>query len=77
MRYIMAMFFGVAGAALAALFFANGVSGWFSRQFTYTSPDGQADVEQMAFLAVLIAGLIIGWAIGWIVGAPFAKRRRS
>jgi len=76
MRYVMAMCFGVTGAAVAAWLFANDLAGQFSRQFTYTSPDGQANVEMTAFLAVLIAGLMIGWIIGWFVGGPFVKRRR-
>ncbi|MEO0810184.1 MAG: hypothetical protein AAFW82_06015 [Pseudomonadota bacterium] len=76
MRYVIAMMCGIVGAALAAWFVANALAGWFSRQFTYASPDGQSDVEQMSFLAVLVTGLLIGWLIGWMIGAPFDKRRR-
>ena len=50
MRYVMAMVFGVAGAAVAAKLFAGWVAAWVSTSFTYESPDGQADVEQMTFL---------------------------
>jgi fructose-specific phosphotransferase system IIC component len=74
MRYLMAMAFGIAGAAATAWFFAGAVAGWFSRQFTYQSPDGQSDVEQMSFLGVLIVGMAVGWTIGWMLGAPFARR---
>ena len=76
MRYVIAMGFAIAGAAVAAWLFGNKLSGWFSRQFTYSSPDGQANVEQMAFLAVLLTGILVGWFIGWAVGSPFARRRR-
>ncbi len=75
MRYVMAMVFGIAGAAAAAWLFAGHLAGWVSRQFTYQSPDGQSDVEQMTFLAILIGGMAIGWTIGWMFGAPYARRR--
>ena len=75
MRYVMAMVFGVAGAAVAARLFAGWVAAWVSTSFTYESPDGQADVEQMTFLGVLIIGMAVGWTIGWMFGAPFARKR--
>jgi len=77
MRYIMAMVFGLAGAALAAWLLANRLSGWVSRQFTYASPDGQANVEQLTFLAILLIGLALGWSIGWAIGSPLARRHHS
>ena len=77
MRYVLAMLFGVAGAAVAARFVASHVAPWVVHQFSYTSPDGEASVEQMAFLGVLAGGLVIGWAIGWMLGAPLGKRRRA
>ncbi|MEM9357444.1 MAG: hypothetical protein AAGB04_14645 [Pseudomonadota bacterium] len=75
MRYVLAMIFGVAGAAIAAWLFAGWIASWVSTSFTYESPDGQADVEQMTFLAVLIVGMAIGWTVGWMFGAPFARKR--
>ncbi len=75
MRYVLAMLFGIAGAAATAWLFAGNLAGWVSRQFTYQSPDGQSDVEQMSFLAILVIGMAIGWTIGWMLGAPFARRR--
>jgi uncharacterized membrane protein required for colicin V production len=76
MRYVLAMLCGIILAALAATFLSDPVAGWVSTQFTYESPDGQNDVEQMVFLAVLILALAIGWTIGWAVGKPYARRER-
>ena len=77
MRYVMAMVFGVAGAAAAAKFLAGWVASWVSTSFVYESPDGQSDVEQMTFLGVLIVGMAVGWTIGWMLGAPFGRRKRE
>lgn len=75
MRYVMAMIFGVVGAAAAAKFGAGMIASWVSTQFTYQSPDGQSDVEQLTFLGVMIVGLLIGWTIGWMIGGPMSRRR--
>jgi hypothetical protein len=76
MRYVLAMICGVISAAIAATFISGPVSGWLSKSFVYNSPDGQNDVEQMAFLGIMIVALAIGWAIGWAIGSPYAKRER-
>ena len=74
MRYVMAMIFGILGAAATAFLFAGTVASWVSTQFTYESPDGQSDVEQATFVAVLIVGMAIGWTIGWMFGGSMGKR---
>lgn len=76
MRYVLAMICGAISAALAATFVSGPVASWLSRSFTYQSPDGQNDVEQMAFLGVMIVAMALGWAIGWALGSPYAKRER-
>lgn len=76
MRYVLAMACGLAGAVLAARFVAVTLAPWASRQFTYESPDGSANVEQLTFVAVLGLGLLAGWAAGWMVGSFFAPKRR-
>lgn len=76
MRYVLAMLCGTISAAIAATFISAPVAGWLSTQFIYESPDGQNDVEQMAFLGILIVAMAIGWAIGWAIGTPFARRER-
>ncbi len=76
MRYVIAMICGAVSAAAAAAFVSAPVAAWVSRSFTYQSPDGQNDVEQMTFLGIMIVALAIGWAIGWAIGRPFAKRER-
>lgn len=76
MRYVLAMLCGTISAAIAATFISAPVAGWLSTQFIYESPDGQNDVEQMAFLGILIVAMAIGWAIGWAIGRPYARRER-
>lgn len=76
MRYVLAMLCGVICAALAATFLSGPLAGWLSTQFIYESPDGQNDVEQMAFLGIMIVSMAIGWAIGWAIGTPYARRER-
>lgn len=75
MRYVIAMICGVIGAAIAAKFLAGMLASWVSTQFTYQSPDGQSDVEQMTFLGVMIVALAIGWLIGWMLGASYGRKR--
>jgi hypothetical protein len=77
MRYVVAMICGLAGAAIAGKYVAVQVAPWISRQFSYTSPDGAADVEQLSFIGVLVAGLALGWTIGWLLARPLGKRPRS
>ena len=76
MRYLLAMVFGVVGAGLAAKFLSGPVSHWLSTSFVYTSPDGQNDMEQFAFIGIMVAGMALGWTLGWAIGTPFAKRKR-
>jgi len=70
------MICGVISAAIAATFISAPVSGWLSKSFVYESPDGQNNVEQLAFVGVMLVALAIGWAIGWAIGSPYAKRER-
>ena len=76
MRYVLAMLCGAVSAGLAATFISGPVAGWLSKSFVYDSPDGQNDVEQMAFLGIMIIAMAIGWAIGWAIGSPYARRER-
>ena len=76
MRYVLAMIFGTVSAAIAATFVSGPIARWVSQSFVYQSPDGQNDVEQMVFLAIMIVAMAIGWAIGWGIGTPYAKRKR-
>ncbi len=76
MRYVLAMICGVVCAAIAATFISGPLASWVSTSFTYSSPDGQNDAEQLVFLGVMIGAMAIGWAIGWAIGTPYAKRER-
>lgn len=77
MRYVIAMICGLAGAAIAGKYVAVQVAPWMSRQFSYESPDGAANVEQWSFIGVLLAGLVLGWIVGWLLGLPLGRRSRS
>ena len=76
MRYVIAMICGALSAVVAATFLSGPLASYVSKSFTYQSPDGQNDVEQMVFLGVMITAMAIGWAIGWALGTPYAKRER-
>lgn len=77
MRYLIAMVFGVAGAALAMYFLSGPIADWAALQFKYDSSDGAENVNQIAFMAINLAGLAIGWTIGWAVGAPLDNEKRA
>ena len=77
MRYVVAMICGLIGAVVAGRFVAVQMAPWVSRQFSYTSPDGAANVEQWSFVGVLIGGLILGWVVGWLAARPLGRRPHS
>lgn len=75
MRYLIAILFAIVGAALAMNFLSGPVADWAALQFKYESSDDAENVNQLAFMAVNLAGLVAGWIVGWVVGSPFAERR--
>ena len=75
MRYLIAILFAIVGAALAMNFLSGPFSNWAALQFSYESSDSAENVNQLAFMAVNLAGLVAGWIVGWVVGAPFAQPR--
>ena len=77
MRYVVAMVCAAAAALAVSLYVSAPSASWVANQFRYESPDGEATVNMIAFMAVSIAGLIAGWLVGWIIGAPFGHKRRA
>jgi hypothetical protein len=73
MRYLLAIIFAIAGAVLAIMFLSGPVANWTALQFSFESSDDAESVNQMAFIAVNLAGLMVGWTIGWALGAKFER----
>lgn len=73
MRYVIAILFAIAGAAVAFMFLSGPLANWASMQMKFESSDGAETVNQMAFMVVNFLGLLVGWTIGWAAGAGFAE----
>jgi hypothetical protein len=76
MRYLVAIIFAIAGAALAFNFLSGAVADWAALQFKFESSDGADNMNQLAFMATNILGLIVGWAVGWTIAGPLSKGQR-
>lgn len=82
MRYLVAMIFAVAGAALAFFFVSNELATWVtgllasSGSVTVESPDDDGSVREPLFMLFNLAGLLIGWLIGWVIAGPLASSER-
>jgi hypothetical protein len=70
MRYLVAILFAIVGAALAMHFLSGPVADWAALQLKYESSDDAENVNQLAFMAVNLAGLVVGWTIGWVIAGP-------
>jgi len=73
MRYVVAIIFAIAGAAAAMTFLSSPVADWAALQFKFDSSDDAENLNQLAFMAVNLAGLIVGWVIGWAVGGALVR----
>ena len=75
MRYLVAILFAIAGAALAFLFLSGPVANWASMQPKFESSDDAESLNQMAFMVVNFLGLLVGWTIGWAIGSRRCSKR--
>lgn len=73
MRYVFAMMFAIAAAALATLYLSSPVASWVVRQFEFDSPDTVASLHAATFMACNLASLLTGFLLGWGLGRPFAR----
>ncbi len=68
MRYLVAMIFAAAFAAVTTVFLAAPVATWVVDQLKFDSPDQVADLHSAIFMGVNLAAMLIGWTIGWALG---------
>ncbi len=76
MRYLFATIFGLVGAGLAARFLAPWVAPLVTGMQSYESPDGEAFVEQLTFIGVMLGALLVGWIIGLMVGRSLERHEK-
>lgn len=73
MRYLFAIICGFVSAGLAAKFVGPWLAPMVTAMFSYDSPDGEAAVEQAAYVGALAVALLAGWAIGWLIGRSLER----
>jgi hypothetical protein len=73
MRYVIAIIFAIAGAALAMIFVSQGVADFMTARYRFDSPDEVADLHSGVYMACNVLGLILGWLTGWGFGGMFAR----
>jgi hypothetical protein len=73
MRYLVAILFALAGAALAFVFAGGPVADWLVASRTFESSDDAENLHQLAFMGVNLVGMIIGWTLGWALAAKLGE----
>ena len=76
MRYLVAIILAIVGAWLAMQFLSGPVANWAALQFKFESSDDAENINQLAFMAVNLAGLVVGWTVGWAVAGPLSRGQR-
>lgn len=74
MRYVIAMIFAAAAAAIAFKFFSGHVADWAVSTMKFESPDQNDTWHDLTFMVCNVIGLVVGWIIGWGVGGAVAER---
>ena len=77
MRYVVAILFAIAGAALAMTYLSQNVADNIVATYRFDNPDQVADMHAAIYMATNAAGLLLGWTLGWLVGMPFKKRPKA
>lgn len=68
MRYLIAMLFAIASAALVMLLFSGRFASWVVAKFAFDNPDQVNDLHVAVFMGANLVALIVGWVIGWAAG---------
>ena len=74
MRYLVAMLFAIASAAVAMLYVSGRFASWAVAKFAYDNPDQVADLHVALFMGMNLVALAIGWAVGWAAGGAITGR---
>ena len=77
MRYVIAIVFAIAGAALAMTYVSQNVASNIVASYRFDNPDQVADMHAAIYMATNLAGLLLGWTFGWLIGMPFKKRQKA
>ena len=77
MRYVIAIMFAIAGAALAMMFVSQDVADFMTARYRFDSPDEVADLHSGVYMACNVLGLVLGWLTGWGLGGLFARATRT
>jgi phosphate/sulfate permease len=77
MRYVIAILFAIAGAALAMIYVSQNVADNIVASYRFENPDQVADMHVAIYMATNALGLLFGWAFGWLAGMPFKKRQKA
>jgi hypothetical protein len=73
MRYLVAILFALAGAALAFVFAGGHLADWVVAQRTFESSDDAENLHQLTFMAVNLVGMVAGWTLGWALAARLGE----
>lgn len=73
MRYVVAMIFAVAVAAVFTLYVGSPVASWAVDKMAFDNPDQVSDMHSLIFMGMNFLGLLLGWAVGWTVAGAFSK----
>lgn len=68
MRYLVAMLFAIAFAALAMLYFSGRFASFVVAKFAFDNPDQVNDLHVAVFMGANLVALVVGWAVGWAAG---------
>lgn len=74
MRYVVAMLFAIAAAALAMLFVSGAFANWAVARFAFDNPDQVSDLHSAAFMGMNAVALVLGWMLGWSLGGAIVAR---
>lgn len=77
MRYVIAILFAIAGAALAMTYLSQNVADNVVSSYRFDNPDQVADLHVAVYMATNAAGLLLGWTVGWLIGMPFKRRQKA